>query len=107
VFPKTLALRVGLMGKDRISKTKNRAQIDLFYGRILEYGRKAQTVLVKRRTKKGGRVAYHLRVKPISRNRYDFVAGRAMSFATSKIRPTLKTIWERALFRASSGGGDE
>jgi hypothetical protein len=66
----------------------------------------AQTVVVKRRTKTG-RVAYRLRVKPINRGRYDFLAGRAMTFATGTIRPDLVKLWERALQRAASGGGDE
>jgi hypothetical protein len=98
VLPKSLSLRVGLLNK-AISRK-------LFYARILEFGRKAQTVVVKRRTKTG-RVAYRLRVKPINRGRYDFLAGRAMTFATGTIRPDLVKLWERALQRAASGGGDE
>jgi hypothetical protein len=99
VLPKSLSLRVGLLTKATSRK--------LFYARILEFGRKAQTVVVKRRTKTGRVSAYRLRVKAISRGRYDFLAGRAMTFATSNIRPALSKVWERALVKASSGGSDE
>lgn len=97
VLPKSLSLRVGLLTK-AIARP-------LFYARILEFGRKAATVIVKRRTKTG-QSTYRLRVSPIARGRYDFLAGRAMTFAASKLRPDLGKIWERALRRAG-GGGDE
>jgi hypothetical protein len=99
VLPKSLSLRVGLLTK----ATSRR----LFYARILEFGRKGQTVVAKRRTKTGRVSAYRLRVKPINRGRYDFLAGRAMTFATANIRPALGKVWERALTKAASGGGDE
>lgn len=98
VSAKTLSLRVGLL-----TRAESRR---LFYARILEFGRKAQTVVAKRRTKSGRTAAYRLRVKPINRARYDFLAGRAMTFATGTLRPALGTVWERALRRAG-GGGDE
>ncbi len=99
VLPKGLSLRVGLLTKAISSR--------LFYARFLEFGRRGQTVTVKRRTKTGRTAVYRLRVKPISRARYDFVAGRAMSFATAKLRPELSKIWERALRRAAGASGEE
>lgn len=96
VRPKSLSLRVGLLTK--------RVASDLFYARILEFGRKAKTVVAKRRTR-GGRVAYRLRVSPISRGRYDFLSGRAKRFAIESLRPHLGRVWTRAL--ANAAGGDE
>lgn len=95
VRPKSLSLRVGLL-------TKAVAR-DLFYARIIEFGRKARTVVVKRRTRGGGVSAYRLRVSPIGRGTYDFLAGRAMRFAREKLRPDLAKVWERALSNAASG----
>jgi hypothetical protein len=43
-----LRIRVGLIGL-RNGSTRKRSFGDLFYGRIVEFGRKAQTVLVQRR----------------------------------------------------------
>lgn len=96
--PKTLQLRVGLFGKA--------VNLRLFYARILEFGRKAQTVTVRRYTGTGRRSAYRLRVRAIEPGRYDFLAGRAYRFAAEQLRPRLATIWEKALRRAG-GGGDE
>lgn len=99
VLPKSLSLRVGLL-------TRAVAR-DLFYGRILEFGRRAQTVTAKRAKPNGGFTTYRIRVPAISRARYDFLAGRAMTFATQRLRPELSKVWERALRRAGSGGSDE
>ena len=96
VRPKSLSLRVGLLTKKVAS--------DLFYARILEFGRKAKTVVAKRRTR-AGRIAYRLRVKPIARDRYDFLSGRARRFAIESLRPRLDKVWTRAL--ANAAGGDE
>ena len=98
IFEKTLKLRIGLFGA--------KLNADLFYARILERGRRAQTVVVKRRVKGGGKSAYRLRVKAIGRGRYDFLAGRAMGFAIDTLRPSLKQVWERALKKAAGVGDD-
>ncbi len=96
--PKTLRLRIGLLGKA--------ANARLFYARILEFGRKAKTVTVRRSIGPGKRAVYQLRVKAIAPGQYDFLAGRAYRFAAEQLRPKLSTIWQKALQRAS-GGGDE
>jgi hypothetical protein len=96
--PKTLRLRIGYL-------TKQSAQ-DFFYARILEFGRKAQTVKVNRFTGPGKRAVYQLRVKAIDRGKYDFLAGRAMRFAISQVQPRLATVWEKALRRAGAGGDE-
>ena len=98
VFEKTLRLRIGLFGA--------KLNRDLFRARILERGRKARTVVVKRRVKGGGKVAYRLRVSAIGRGRYDFLAGRAMGFAIETLRPKLGKVWERALRKAGGVGDD-
>jgi hypothetical protein len=98
IFPKTLRLRMGML--------KKQDQRDKFYARILEFGRKPQTVTVKRRLKGGGVSVYSLRVKAISASRYDFVLGRAGRFAFAKIRPELNRVYERALKRAAFGVTD-
>jgi hypothetical protein len=98
VSEKTLRLRIGLFG------TKLNA--DLFRARILERGRRAQTVVVKRRVKGGGKSAYRLRVSPIGRGRYDFLAGRAMRFAIATLQPDLRKVWDRALRKAAGVGDD-
>lgn len=95
VYPRTLRLRMGLLSK-RLGR-------DHFYGHILEVGRKAQTVNVKRRTSNGV-IEYALRVSPISPGRYDMVGGRTKTFAKNLIRPLLSRIYDRALRKAASGG---
>lgn len=96
IFSKALRLRVGLLSR----KHNNRA----FYGYILEVGRKAQTVNVRRRKPSGGITAYKMRVSPINPGRYDIVQGRTRDFARRIITPQLRRIFDRALRRAASGG---
>ena len=99
IAEKTSKLLIGLIGR--------KANSDLFFARILEQGRKAKTVQVKRRTKGGGTTSYALRVKAIARTRYDFVRGRAATFVFGLIRQPLATVWTNALRRAASGGGGD
>lgn len=97
-YDKSLRLRVGLIGK-----AANRAG---WYGRILEAGRKPQTVRVTRRTSNGV-VSYALRVKAMPASRFDIVRGRTRSLAQRLLRPVLGRIYNRALSKAASGGGDD
>jgi hypothetical protein len=97
VFPKSIRLRVGLLGK-----AVNRR---LFYGRILEVGRKAQTVRARRRSG-GGTSTYAMRISPIPAARYDIVQGRARRSIRALITGPLRGIWEKALRRAAFGGTD-
>ena len=92
-----MRLRIGLLTKT--------VQKKFFYARILEYGRKAQTVTVKRqRPVSGGTAQYIISVKAISANRYDFVRGRAVQFMQRTLGNDLRGILARAIKRLSAGG---
>lgn len=95
---KTLRLRVGLLG------TPN-GRAKLFYGRILEFGRRSQLVTVTRRLVagstlvRGRKVAgkpYVMRVRGFSPRR--FVTGNA-SQVRSVMTRNLKGVWDRAIKR--------
>lgn len=90
---KTLRLRIGLVTKATRRK--------FFYGYILDQGRKAQTVQVKRRTKSGVSV-YSMRVRPIARTRYEFVFNRVKDFRTNEL-PHIRRALEKALRQVSAG----
>jgi hypothetical protein len=92
VLAKSMRMQVGLIGKA--------ANREGFYGKILEGGRKAQTV----RRKRAGKV-HTMRVRAIPRDRYDFVYGRAREFYLRRIKARLGDVWERAL-RAAAGESD-
>lgn len=111
VYPKTLRLRVGLL-------SVKRGQGNLFYGRIQDLGRKAQTVNVER-YRRGARagdnqkaitgrksssltVRYKLRVKAMAPKR--FVTGRYAELRNAMMA-NLQDIYQRAL-RHVAGGGD-
>jgi hypothetical protein len=93
VFPKTLRLRVGILRRNR----------DLFYGHILEVGRRAR--VVTRRSSTGTRHPY--RVSAIPAGRFDMVGGRTKAFAKRQARERLGRIYERALRKASGRAGNE
>ncbi|MBY0583269.1 MAG: HK97 gp10 family phage protein [Sphingomonas sp.] len=106
VLPQSLRLRVGLVGP-----VKERRQ--LFYGRILDLGRKAQTVAVAPRkyanrtfVRQGGRrvalKTFVVRVRAIAPKR--FITGQYPQ-ARSIITGQVKFIWERALARIAGGDG--
>lgn len=96
VFPKSLKLKVGLLG------TKA-GRSSLFYGRILDLGRKAQTVQVTRRSPTGTVSSYMLHVSALAPRR--FVSGRYVySELRTKMTSNLRDIWDRALTRAAIGG---
>jgi hypothetical protein len=93
VLPRSLRMQIGLIGRA--------ANREAFYGRILELGRKAQTV----RRKRGGKV-HMMRVRAISAGRYDFVYGRAREFFLRRMQQRLGSVWEDALRRAAEGLND-
>lgn len=107
VLPKTLKLKVGLVGKP-----VNRR---LWYGRIVEFGRKAQTVVVnrsgratsfsghkwKRRALAAGvKGFYQLRVRAMQPRKFVYSVTREQLY-----RPFQK-IWGKALHRAGQGAND-
>lgn len=108
VLRKSLRLRVGLIDAPRV---RNK----LFYGRILDLGRKAQTVTVRRRIAgvaqpgggkalPGARVAkYLMRVRGIAPKR--FVTGRYPDLRAA-LNQRLRGIWDRALRRVAGGADD-
>ncbi len=83
----SLRLRVGFIGKPI-----NRR---LFYGRIIEFGRKAQTV----RAKRSG-TTYTMRIR--ARAGRPFVQSRRTDLRTS-LNAELKGTWTRILQRAAAG----
>ena len=89
----SLRLRVGLLGKRVLS--------DLFYGRIVELGRKAQVVSVTRRA---GVAPYKMRVRAMAPR--PFVYKRRPELRT-KLRNRLSAFWEHALAHAGAGSGGE
>ena len=92
VFPKTLRLQVGVLGK--------KAQQRLFYGRILDKGRKGQAVKVSRRTKGGSVSSYTMNVRPL-RGRY-FITGSYRDMRGT-FTQNLNGIWDRAVADAAGG----
>ncbi|QUT04840.1 HK97 gp10 family phage protein [Sphingobium phenoxybenzoativorans] len=106
VLRKSLRLRVGLLGTP-----KGRAK--LFYGRIVDLGRRSQLVTVTRRKVagsvlvRGRKVAgepYVMRVRGFSGRR--FVTGR-MPDVRNLLNQRLKSVWDRVLKKAASGGNDD
>ena len=99
VYPKTLRFRIGLLTR--------RVQRNYFYGYILEVGRKAQTVRVKRRTPSGGVTEYAMRVSAISPQVHDMVQGRARGRIRELFRTPLNKLFDRALRDAAKFAGPE
>lgn len=93
VLPRSLQLKLGLITKA--------AQRKGWYGYILDKGRKAQTVRVKRRSPGTGNIqSYMMRVRPIARERFNFVFGRRRDFMRNEL-DRLRDAVQRALRRAS------
>jgi hypothetical protein len=90
-FPRTLKIRAGL------TKARSRR---VFYGRIQEFGRKAQTVRITRGPRRGA----SLRVRAMAAKR--FVSGR-MPEVRSELRARLNRLWDRVLGKAARGGGGD
>lgn len=110
VLPKTLKLKVGLLGKPINRK--------LFYAHIVQYGRKAKTVTVERGNssvavggpvrgrkgralKAGIRGVYRLRVRAMKPRNFIFPMRR------DQIYQRFRDIWQRALTKASYGVTDD
>jgi hypothetical protein len=96
LFPRSLRMQVGLIGGKSV---RNR----LFYGRILDLGRKGRTVQARKRTQSGAVTTYAMRVKAIPAKR--FVTGPIRDSRAALNRQT-KDIFTRALGRLA-GGSEE
>jgi hypothetical protein len=92
VYPKTLRLRIGFFDKGKNART--------FIARILEFGRKAQTVPIKR----GPRAGSSMKVGAIAPRR--FVYG-PLTDLRREFRKQLKGVWDRVLKQAAGGAGDD
>jgi hypothetical protein len=88
---KTLTMTLGLVTRG--------TQRRFFYGYILDQGRRAQTVTVRRRR---NTAPYRLRVSPIARSRYEFVYGRRRDFGTVVV-PEMREAVSRALEDVARG----
>ncbi len=91
-----LVLRVGIIGK-RLARS-------VFYARILEFGRKAQVVMAKRRST--GR-QYALRVSAIPASRYDFIFGAPRNATKERAIASLRAAYTRGLKAVSARASDE
>lgn len=89
VFSRTLRLQVGFLGT-KAGRAK------LFYARILDLGRKAQTVTIKR----GPRAGKKMKVRAIAARR--FVTG-GIGQLGSVINVKLSGVWDRAIRRVAAG----
>lgn len=97
VMPKTLKMQVGLLGTKR-------GRAKLFYGFILNYGRKAKTVRAKRRNASGSVSVYPLRVRAYPAQH--FVTG-AMPDLRRMMQERLRAVWDKVLTKAATGVGNE
>lgn len=93
-LPKTLKIRLGLLTKGDQRKG--------FYGYILDQGRKAKTVKARRRNADGSVTVYMMRIRSISRERYNFVFGRRADFMANEL-PRMREAVQRALRRVAKG----
>lgn len=89
VYPRTLRLQVGFLGT-KAGRAK------LFYARILDLGRKAQTVTIKSGKRKGQKVE----VRAIAAKR--FVTG-GIGPLGRVIGVKLNGVWDRAVRRVAAG----
>lgn len=94
VYPKTLRLRVGFLGRGKGSRTT------VFYARILEFGRKAQTVPIKR----GPRAGATMNVGPIAPRK--FVYG-PLTDIRRVMGKRLRDVWTKVLKKAAVGAGND
>jgi hypothetical protein len=96
VSKRSLRLRVGLIGRPL-----NRR---LFFARILEIGRRAQTVNVRRSTSRGGISSYQMRVRAMApRPSIQSVRVKAIR---DTLGGTLRGFWDRTLAQAARGVDD-
>lgn len=113
VLPATLKLKVGLLGKPINKK--------LFYGRIIEFGRKSKVVdvvrggLSSRVRAAGGRsnrykaLAARMGVKGSYKLKVRAMAPRHFVYTTTRdqLAAPFRNIWQRALGRAAAGASDD
>jgi hypothetical protein len=92
VLPKTLRLQVGLLGTPR-------GRAKLFYGFILDKGREAKTVMIKR----GPRTGRPMKIR--ARKGDYFVSGRYRELR-DLINRRANHVFDRALKRIGDGGRD-
>ena len=85
VLPRSLKLKVGLLGKPVNRK--------LWYARIIEHGRKAQTVTAKRANTR----SYQMRVSATKPRPFIY------AFKRDQLYAPFRNIWDRALGKASAG----
>ena len=88
VLPKSLKLKVGLLGKPL-----NRR---LFYAHIIEFGRKAQTVTAKR----ANGTSYSMRVSALPPRNFIY-------FARAPLYAPFRNIWDMAIDKAAAGLTDD
>ena len=93
VWPKTLRLQVGLLGTKR-------GRSKLFYGFVLDRGRAAKTVRIKR----GPRTGANMKIRKLVGDR--FVTGEYSDLRDS-INREVKPLFSRVLSRLSQGGGND
>jgi len=91
---KTLQLRLGLLTR--------KAQRAHFYGYILDQGRAAKTVTIRR----GKRAGATMRVSGIAPGRYEFVFGRRADFRDQEVS-RLRAVLDKVLARASRAAGND
>lgn len=92
---KSLRLRVGLP-----PQVLRGGRIDLFYARIVEFGRKAQTVNVTR----GDRAPFRMRVRAMAPQPFVFKRRAALR---QSLNTKIRTFWDRTLADTSEGIGFE
>jgi hypothetical protein len=93
VLPKTLRLQVGLLGTKR-------GRSKLFYGFVLDKGRKAQTVTIARGPRRGA----SMKVRALTGDR--FVSGEFPDLRDATMRE-VKPLFSRILARIGTGGSDD
>lgn len=89
VLPKSRRLQVGLIGKPVNRK--------LYYGRIVEFGRKGQTV----RARRAGGKPYLMKVRGMAPRPFVYSVNR------EDIYSRFRSLWDRVLGRAAAGVSDE
>lgn len=88
VLRSSLRLRVGLLGRKKL--------LDLFYGRIVELGRKSKTVTIKR----GPRAGAKMRIRERAPQHFVY---KARPELRTRLNNRLNSFWEHALQHAGEG----
>ncbi|MDX3908420.1 MAG: hypothetical protein QHC67_01180 [Sphingobium sp.] len=93
VLKQTLSAKIGIIGPPAERRS-------VFYGRILDLGRRAQVVKAVRRAPSGKVSRYLMRVRGIAAKR--FISGPRTD-ARALIANRLRGVWDRILKRLSGG----